>query len=276
MISPNIKKFNNEISFYESKSTKKIPPDCYYIVHITLRGGDEATRMSMIPKLSESLLLSDPIPRSIYYTNFSIIMIFSSQTTKTSASAKSNISRITRPETSRRNAAFNFESSLKSVPDSPKGTYSPSEESSDGNTKYQPQHQLEGFQHRIISKYVHSLTLETLECGCNIEAKVIYFQIPNHILGYIFKNCIENTNEEYIRLSKGMLTEDDIVGLTEIEIKDTLRNKCGVEWNNINSNDLFGSIIKYKHTKKGEKILKTISEKLDYREHKRYNKFIID
>lgn len=256
MISPNIKKFNNEISFYEKKSSKIVPPDCYYIVHISLKGGEQSMRINLIPKISESLLLSEPSPKSIYHTNSSIILIFPSQ-----------IQEFSTPISNKNSPKGNCLSPTHT------GNNSPSESNNDNH--YLQQHQLEGLHHKIISKYVHSLTLETLECGCNIEAKIINFQVPNHILGYIYKISMENTNEEYVRVSKGVLTTDDISKLTEIEIKDILRNKCEVIWDNINSNDRFGTMIKLKNAKRGEPI-KRISEHLDYREHKRYTKFIID
>jgi hypothetical protein len=145
-------------------------------------------------------------------------------------------------------------------------------------------HQQDGITDLIISKYVYFFS-KNLPRADNIFVRIIKFESPIQIVTYISWIIFQTSHKTMVDLSDNEITQKELQFRTESELKLILENK-NIIWDSINSNVKYGVVLRinrkkdvYKSSKDNSKsdsirnIIK-LSEPFDFRDNKKYLKFI--
>lgn len=132
-------------------------------------------------------------------------------------------------------------------------------------------HQCEGDHATIISKYV----LRYCDVLTNFNVRIIHFDSQSEIISYI--SCIIfQTSRDAMKNLSNKITAKDINFKTDTELKLQLEEQ-GINWDTIEPHKKFGTIIKLsneKNSKTSKDSIMKMSEMIDFRENKKYTKFI--
>ena len=132
-------------------------------------------------------------------------------------------------------------------------------------------HEFEGNHNLIVSKYV-LLFSKQLPMTSNISAEIVHFETQIKIFTYLSWIIFQTSQKAMIKLSNGSITQKEIQFRTDGELKIILE-KQGVIWNNINSNEKYGALIRLKRKKEKTSVM-YLSEFLDARDTKKYINFL--
>jgi hypothetical protein len=240
-----LKKMCNEVSLMEKKSTTIISPNNYYIVKLEMVVNNDYVHDVQSINLQtigvEHCLFSTPRPTIMYHSANVILLLFSCVASDDS----------------------------------------PSENS----------HQCNGDYAAIISKYVlffsenaaFSPEAKLLRITADFTVKIVQFETQSEIISYLSCIIFQESKNAMIKISNGKITAKDINFKTNAELMSQLEEQ-GIKWDAIDAHKKFGTISKISENIKGRRSEKTsgkvdanifsISELIDFREHKKYNKFI--
>lgn len=133
------------------------------------------------------------------------------------------------------------------------------------------EHYLKGSHQALCSKYV-SYFNNLIKGESKVECRIIEIDTQTQVFAYFSYKVFINSQQSLIDLSNGKLTQKDIVYKTLQELIDMLK-ETGVDWDEIPKIKRYGTFYKLKK-KKNKVTIISMSEKLDFREVKKYNTFL--
>lgn len=133
------------------------------------------------------------------------------------------------------------------------------------------EHQFSGSHHRIVSKYASALARVV---PLDVSVGIIEFETQTQIVTYLGLDIFHTSQNAMKRLSGGKITDNLLHFRTEKELRDML-NDQGVDWNDVDPAEKYGTLIKLK-SKKGKVTISSLSEHFDARETKRYINFVFN
>lgn len=131
-------------------------------------------------------------------------------------------------------------------------------------------HYLNGSYTLIISYYSTTLSLDV---GDNVICRIIEFDTRNKLLSYICWKVKWNYTLLLESMSNYEVTQKDIYNYTLKEICNSLKD-VGFDIDKYNEEEKYGVLIKLDYDDKGEIIVNSISEDIDFLKFKKYYNFI--
>lgn len=131
-------------------------------------------------------------------------------------------------------------------------------------------HYLNGSYTLIISYYSTTLSLDI---GNNVICKIIEFETRNKLLSYICWKVRWNYTLLLETKSNYEISQKDIYNYTLKEICDSLKD-IGFDVDKCNEEEKYGVLIKLNYDDKGNIIVESISENIDFLNFKKYYNFI--
>lgn len=134
------------------------------------------------------------------------------------------------------------------------------------------QHQHNGNHNLIVSKYVRYFTIHMNNVN-DIFVQIIQFTTQTQVFVYLYWILIQISQENMIRMSKGNITSKEIQFFTEDELINIIKQKGGVEWQNLKPKEKYGIFLRLRN-KQNKTILTKLSELFDVQNEEKYIKFI--
>lgn len=131
-------------------------------------------------------------------------------------------------------------------------------------------HQLNGNHNLIVSKYVRFFT-QALPQSKDITAEIIHLHSRTVIFTYLSWIVFQTTQNNFVRLSNGVITNKDLQFLTERELKNKFSEH--ENWDDLDSHEKYGTLLTAKQSKNCTDFF-VLSEPLDARDTKKYMAFI--
>ena len=131
-------------------------------------------------------------------------------------------------------------------------------------------HYLNGSYTLIISYYSTTLSLNV---NNNVICKIIEFETRNKLLSYICWKVRWNYTLLLESKSEYEINQKDIYNYTLKEICDYLKD-LGFDINDCDEEEKYGVLIKLVYDDKGDIVIESISEEIDYLKFKKYYNFI--
>ena len=139
--------------------------------------------------------------------------------------------------------------------------------------------EFDGNHNLIVSKYVSffikqlsSARLSHDEEIPEINVSIVHIDTQTKIFTYLSWIIFQVSQNKMIELSKGKITSKEIQFRTDSELKVIL-SKQGVKWDELDPHIKYGTILRCKHKKSGDSILR-MSELMDARDTKKYLTFL--
>lgn len=131
------------------------------------------------------------------------------------------------------------------------------------------EHYKNGSHHKIISEYVSSISMGLKK---RVYGSIVELETKTSVATYFTWKIHSNSLEYMAKVSKKKISSNDTKNKTLGELIITLQEN-GVEWNDLESCDKYGTFYKLKK-KKGKIIIVELSEFFDSRDMKKYISFI--
>ncbi len=101
-------------------------------------------------------------------------------------------------------------------------------------------HHLNGSYCKLLSTWCSTLAIIF---QCTVNCNIVQFETRTRLLTYLMHQAYENLSNTFIILGRGLISSADVSSLTEVEIKDKLKN-IGVDWKGIPLKDKYGVFYK--------------------------------
>lgn len=131
-------------------------------------------------------------------------------------------------------------------------------------------HQLNGNHNLIVSKYVRFFT-QALPQSKDITVEIVHLHSRTVIFTYLSWMVFQTTQNNFVRLSNGRITNKDLQFLTEKELKSKFSEH--ENWDNLDSHEKYGTLLTVKQSKNCVDF-SSLSEPFDARDTKKYMAFI--
>lgn len=131
------------------------------------------------------------------------------------------------------------------------------------------EHYKNGSHHTIISEYVSSLSMELKK---RVYGSIIELETKTSVATYFTWKIHSNSLGYMVKVSKKKITYNNTKNKTLGELIIILKEN-GIEWNDLESCDKYGTFYKLKK-KKGKVVIVELSEFFDSRDMKKYINFI--
>lgn len=132
-------------------------------------------------------------------------------------------------------------------------------------------HQCSGDHSKIISKYVQFICKSPFDLiDIQVFASIVHLT-STQVITYLSYIIFQTSKEVMMKLSTSPI-DRELYFRTESELKGILEEQ-NIFWDDIDNHTKYGTLLKLKK-KKDKIIIDKMSEKLDFRENKKYNNFI--
>ena len=133
-------------------------------------------------------------------------------------------------------------------------------------------HQFNGNHNLIVSKYARFFA-QNYPAAKDITVEIVHLHSRTVIFTYLSWIIFQTSQNNLVRLSKGLITPKDLQFLTEKELKTKFSEGNNLKWDDLDPHEKYGTVLHMRQIKKSTEYF-GLSELFDARDTKKYTTFI--